>query len=145
MHSGQGHFTWWQKSGKRINLPLVKGKKLRRESIAKGLWHQMLLQLMQPKNRNSQELLIKNYPIFIWPFFHSYRCSIRNTQASRTEKVDKLGYRFICHCLWLCYDHVSFWRQFMCAIIINAFIKPKRTETTHWKRKESRNKWAECP
>lgn len=133
----------WQKD----QFAISQGKKTAKRKYCKGFMTPNVVSnyaTQKPKFSGTFEKK-KNYPIFIWPFFHSYRCSKRNVQASRTEKVDKLGYRFICHCLWLCYDHVSFWRQFMCAIIINAFIKPKRTETTHWKRKESRNKWAECP
>lgn len=65
--------------------------------------------------------------------------------CDQNKKVDKLSYRFICHCLWLRYDNASFWRKFMCAMIINALIKPKRTANIlHWKRKDRRDKWAEC-
>lgn len=75
-------------------------------------------------------------------FFHHRHLSL----CDQNKKVDKLSYRFICHCLWLRYDNASFWRKFMCAIIINALIKPKRTANTlHWKRKDRRDKWAECP
>lgn len=133
----------WQKD----QFAISQGKKTAKRKYCKGFMTPNVVSTYATQKPKFSGFLRKkklsNFHLAFFPFLSLQQK--KHIQASRTEKVDKLGYRFICHCLWLCYDHVSFWRQFMCAIIINAFIKPKRTETTHWKRKESRNKWAECP
>lgn len=127
-----------------------------RGNYEKGLWHQnqmSLLRLCNWKSNFSRSL--KNFGSnfqFGHVSYHSKAIHTKEKEAKHSlcigpqnEKVDKLSYRFICHCLWLRYGHVSFWRQFMLAIIINVFIKTQKEQKQHWERKESTNKWAECP